>query len=120
MVDGLTTIIQLASVAMAAWGLISTFRDQPMVVPHVVGMAVLWLLLIAQAVVSVVLMVGGERPIELATFVSYLVAIVLVPPGVVLWGLMERSRWGPAVIAFACLVIPVMLVRLEQIWLTVA
>ncbi|NYE45335.1 hypothetical protein HDA32_000455 [Spinactinospora alkalitolerans] len=116
MVDGLTTTIQTASLIMAVWSLISTLRGQPMVVPHLVGMAVLELLLIAQAVVSTTLLVGGARPAETATFVSYLATVVLIPPACAVWGFMERSRWGPAVIAFACLILPVMMVRLEQIW----
>ncbi|RCV54779.1 hypothetical protein [Marinitenerispora sediminis] len=116
MVDGLTTTIEIASLALAVWCLVSTVRDQPMVVPHLVAIAVLELLLIGQAVVSTVLMVGGERPAETITFVGYLATVVLIPPACAVWGFMERSRWGPAVIAFACLILPVMMVRLEQIW----
>ncbi|MFD0775336.1 hypothetical protein ACFQZ2_15485 [Streptomonospora algeriensis] len=116
MVEALTTTIQVASLILAGWCLISTFRDQPMVVPHLVAAGVLWLLVIAQAVVSGVLMARGEGPAELAVFISYLVTIVLIPPACAVWGFIERSRWGPAAIAFACVVLPVMMVRLEQIW----
>ncbi|MDA8370985.1 MAG: hypothetical protein M0026_14115 [Nocardiopsaceae bacterium] len=116
MVDGVTATIQIASLILAVWCLVSTFRDQPMVVPHLVGVAVLWLLTIGQAVVATVQMAGGERPAETATFISYLATIVLIPPACAVWGFWERSRWGPAVIAFACLILPVMTVRLEQLW----
>ncbi|MDT0304401.1 hypothetical protein [Streptomonospora wellingtoniae] len=116
MVEALTTTIQVASLLLAAWCLISTFRDQPMVVPHLVAMGVLWLAVIAQAVVSGVLMAQGGRPDETLVFISYLATIVLIPPACAVWGFVERSRWGPAVIAFACLVLPVMMVRLEQLW----
>lgn len=116
MVDWLVTTINLASLLLAGWCLVSTFRDRPMVVPHLIAMGVLELLLIGQAVVATVAMVGGETPEELAVFVGYLATVVLVPPACVVWGLMERSRWGPAVIAFACLILPVMMVRLQQIW----
>ncbi|MFC3999849.1 hypothetical protein ACFOVU_28305 [Nocardiopsis sediminis] len=116
MVDALTTTIEIASLIIAVWCLITTFRDRPMLVPHLVAMGVLWLLVIGQAVVSGVLMAGGERPAETVTFIGYLATIVLIPPACAVWGFMERSRWGPAVIAFACLILPVMIVRLEQIW----
>ncbi|GAA4907046.1 hypothetical protein [Streptomonospora salina] len=116
MVEALTTTIQTASLILAGWCLVSTFRDRPMLVPHLVAVGVLWLLVIAQAVVSAVLMSGGEGPAQTLMFVSYLVFIVLIPPACAVWGFVERSRWGPAVIAFACLILPVMLVRLEQIW----
>lgn len=116
MVDGLTTTIEAVSLIIAVWCLISVFRDQPMVVPHLVGMAVLELLVIGQAVVSTVLMAGGDRPAETAVFISYLATIVLIPLACAVWGFTERSRWGPAVIAFACLILPVMMVRLGQVW----
>jgi hypothetical protein len=32
------------------------------------------------------------------------------------WGLLERSRWGSAVVAVAGLVAAVLMVRLHEIW----
>ena len=61
-------------------------------------------------------LVGGERPASLATLIGYLIAMPLVPVAAAFWGLMERSRWGPAVIAVAGLVAAVLIVRLHQIW----
>lgn len=40
----------------------------------------------------------------------------IVPVAAVGWGLLERTRWGPAVIAVAGLVAAVLIVRLHQIW----
>ena len=116
MVDWLTMTIQMVSLGMAVWCLISTFRDQPMLIPHLVGMTVLWLLVLAQAAATIVAMGGGERPDEMVRFGSYLVTIALLPPACAAWGFMERSKWGPAVIAFACLILPVLLVRIEHLW----
>ncbi len=115
-VDWLTMTIQMVSLAMAVWCLVSTFRDQPMLVPHLVGMGVLWLLVLGQVGATVVTMVGGERPEEMIMFISYVATVALLPPACAVWGFMERSKWGPAVIAFACLILPVLLVRLEQLW----
>ena len=120
MVEWLTMTIQMVSLAMAGWCLASTFRDRPMLVPHLIGMGLLWLLVIGQAVAAVVSVAGGERPAETAMFVSYLATAVLMPPACAVWGFMERSKWGPAVIAFACLILPVLFVRLEQLWSPVA
>ncbi|WP_046468887.1 hypothetical protein [Allosalinactinospora lopnorensis] len=116
MIDGLTTTIQLASLAMAVWCLISAFRGQPMFVPHLIGIGVLWLLLLGQGVVSGLLMANGEQPAERVVFIGYLATVILLPPACAVWGFMERSRWGPAVIAFACFILPVLMVRLEQTW----
>ena len=116
MVDWLTMTIQMVSLAMAVWCLVSTFRDQPMLVPHLVGMGVLWLLVLAQVSAIIVTMTRGERPAETVMFVSYLLTVALLPPACAVWGFMERSKWGPAVIAFACLILPVLMVRIEQLW----
>jgi len=40
----------------------------------------------------------------------------LVPIVAGFWGAVERSRWGPAVIAVAGLVAAVLMVRLHEIW----
>ena len=58
----------------------------------------------------------GARPAQLPTLIGYLIATPLVPVAAAFWGLMERSRWGPAVIAVAGLVAAVLMVRLHQIW----
>jgi phosphotransferase system glucose/maltose/N-acetylglucosamine-specific IIC component len=59
----------------------------------------------------------GGRPVGgLATLIGYLIAMPLVPVAAAFWGLLERSRWGPAVIAVAGLVAAVLMVRLHQIW----
>ncbi|MEU3306786.1 hypothetical protein ACWGSK_18625 [Nocardiopsis sp. NPDC055551] len=116
MVDWLTMLIQMVSLAMAVWCLVSTFRDQPMLVPHLVGMGVLWLLVLGQVGAMVFAMIGGDRPDDLAMVISYLATVALLPPASAVWGFMERSKWGPAVIAFTCLILPVLLVRIEQLW----
>ncbi|WP_460857518.1 hypothetical protein [Nocardiopsis coralliicola] len=116
MVAWLTTVIEAASLAMAVWCLIQAFRGRAMMVPHLIGMGVLWLLTLAQGAVSITQLIGGARPEELPTFIGYLATVVLLPPACATWGFMERSRWGPAVMAFACFILPVLMVRLEQVW----
>jgi hypothetical protein len=60
---------------------------------------------------------GGGRPAGgLATLIGYLIATPVIPVAAGFWGLLERSRWGPAVIAVAGLVVAVLIVRLHQIW----
>lgn len=116
MVDWLATTVNTISLLLGAWFLFSAFRKKPMDLPHIVGLGVLEVALLAQLVVSIVFLAGGDRPAQLAVFISYLVSIVLIPPAAVLWGLIERSKWGTGVIAAACLVIPAMMVRLQDLW----
>jgi hypothetical protein len=80
------------------------------------GAALLELVLLVQLIVAVVLMLGGDRPAELATFLAYLIVSVLVLPVAVLWAASERNRWSSVVLGVAGLVLVVLVVRLQQVW----
>ena len=110
-----TTII-IAGLALAGYALVMTARNRPMTVPLLAAVGVLEILLLVQVGVIVARLAGGERPAELATLIGYLIAMPFIPAAAVFWGLAERSRWGPAVIAVAGLVAAVLMVRLHQIW----
>ena len=73
-------------------------------------------LLIAQAVVAFVKLSGGEGPDGTATFVGYLLGSLLIPVAGAGWGLLERTRWGSAVIVVAGVAVAVMVVRMDQLW----
>ena len=72
--------------------------------------------LLVEVGIIVARLASGERPAQLATLIGYLIAMPIVPVVAAFWGLVERSRWGPAVIAVAGLVAAVLMVRLHQIW----
>ncbi|MCP2339490.1 hypothetical protein [Actinomadura rupiterrae] len=116
----MTTTLGYAIIAVsllaAAYSLWTAWRDQAMQVPHLVALGVLEVLLVTQAVVGFLKLSGGEGPHSSATFVGYLLAILLIPPAGAGWGLLERSRYGPGVIVVACLAVAIMIVRMNQIW----
>ncbi|WP_030172331.1 hypothetical protein [Spirillospora albida] len=116
MTDVLATANIVAALLAAAYALVTALRDRPMGVGHLVALGVLEVLLAAQVVVGFVKLNGGGGPDDTATFVGYLIATLLIPPAGAGWGLLERSRWGPAVIVVACLATAVMTVRLDQLW----
>jgi hypothetical protein len=114
--DALATTIIVASLLLAGWALVTTLRDRPPTVAHLVGLGILELALIVQEAIAIQRLVDGQRPRELAVFIGYLVASLIVLPlgGWLAW--MERTRWGSAIITVACLVIPALVLRLQQIW----
>lgn len=116
MTDALSSAIIVAALLAAAYSLIATFRDRPMDRGHIAALAILEVLLLAQAVVGFVKLGGDEGPGSGALFAGYLLGILLIPLAGAGWGLLERSRWGPAVIVVAGLSVAVMIVRLQQIW----
>ena len=110
-----TTII-VAGLALAGYALLMTALNRRMSVILLGAVGVLEILLLVEDGLIVAKLAGGERPAGLATLIGYLIAMPLVPVAAAFWGLLERSRWGPAVIAVAGLVAAVLMVRLHEIW----
>ncbi|HEX4833510.1 MAG TPA: hypothetical protein VH478_20735 [Trebonia sp.] len=111
-----TTII-VAGLALAAYALLMTALNRRMGLVLLAALGVLEvLLLVLIGLVAARLASGGGRPASLPTLIGYLVAMPLVPLAAGFWGLLERSRWGSAVVAVGGLVAAVLMVRLHEIW----
>lgn len=111
------TVVIVAGLVLAGWAGLTTARNQRMQVPLLIGVGVLEVLVLVLTGLVVAKLADGGRPAGgLATLIGYLIAMPVVPVAAAGWGLLERSRWGPAVIAVAGLVAAVLIVRLHQIW----
>jgi len=110
-----TTII-VAGLALAACALLMTAFNRRMGGGLLAALGVLEILLLVMVGIVVAKLIGGGRPASVPTLVGYLIAMPLVPLLAGFWGAMERSRWGPAVVAVAGMVAAVLMVRLHQIW----
>jgi hypothetical protein len=111
-----TTTIIVAGLVLAGYALVMTALNRRMTVPLLAAVGVLEILLLVQVGLIVAKLADGQHPAGLATLIGYLIATPLVPVAAAFWGLMERTRWGPAVIAVAGLVAAVLMVRLHEIW----
>jgi hypothetical protein len=112
----LPTTIIVAGLALAGYALLMTVLNHRMNVPLLAALGVLEILLLVEIGIIVAKLADGGRPASLATLIGYLCATPLIPVAAAFWGLLERSRWGPAVIAAAGIVAAVLMVRLHQIW----
>jgi hypothetical protein len=110
-----TTII-VAGLALAAYALLMTALNRRMGIGLLAALGVLEILLLVLVGLIVAKLAGGARPASLATLIGYLIAMPLVPVAAGFWGLLERSRWGSAVVAVAGLIAAVLIVRLHEIW----
>jgi hypothetical protein len=110
-----TTII-VAGLALASYALLMTALNRRMGAGLLGALAVLEVLLLVLVAIIVARLASGGRPAGLATLIGYLIATPLVPLAAGFWGALERSRWGPAVIAVAGLAAAVLMVRLHEIW----
>jgi hypothetical protein len=74
--------------------------------------------LLVQLVWGLVRVVDDHAGVSVATYVGYLVgALVILPIGFV-WAASEKSRSGTGVLLVAVLVLPVLFLRLHDIWST--
>jgi uncharacterized membrane protein len=104
--------IMAAAFLLAAWAFGLVLVNRPPGAPLLAGGAVLEALLVGFLVGGIAQMAGSHRQFARAEFVIYLLACVAIPPATAWWG------WGAgtAVIAFGFLIMPVMVIRVQQVW----
>jgi uncharacterized membrane protein YkgB len=72
--------------------------------------------LVAVLVVTAVIgLFHGPRPTETATFAGYLTTTIAFAPVAFYLARLEPTRWGNLILGVACLVLPVLVLRLQQI-----
>lgn len=116
MIGWLATAIVVASLAVGGWAVVLTVRDRPVGLWLVCALGVVEVLLLVNAVAGFVNLATTSRDVVGWEFGGYLVGALLVLPAGTAWSLAERSRWGSGVVVVACWAIPVMIVRMSQLW----
>jgi hypothetical protein len=74
--------------------------------------------LVAQLVLGLVRVLDDHQGVSVAVYVGYLVGALVILPLAAGWAWAERSRNGVAVLLVGVLVVPVLFVRLHDIWST--
>lgn len=110
------TIIIVVSLALAAWCAVQLIANRPPGLPLWGALGVLELLLLAFLVGGVVQMVGDDRDFARLEFVLYLLGLAALLPLASWWVKDERSRAAAGVLLVVLLVVPVMVVRVQQVW----
>lgn len=113
---GLQIVLSVIAAVAAVWIVVLIIRDR---LPDDYLYAVLGLLevgLLVQLVVGLVQVLGDHGDVNVAAYVGYLVGSVLVLPIGVVWSAGEKSRSGTAVLLVAVAVVPVLFLRLHQLW----
>jgi hypothetical protein len=117
MIDPLQTVLIVVSLLFAAVAAVHVALDRPTGGLLLGIAALLELGLLAQAVIGIgQLASGGHDKVNGAVFVGYLLGALIFLPLATLWALGERTRGGTAVLVVAGLVLPVLVVRIQQVW----
>ena len=72
--------------------------------------------LVAQLVIGLVRLGGDHEGVNVPAYVGYLIGSLVILPAAFLWSAGERNRAGTGVLLVAVLVIPVLFLRLHQLW----
>ena len=118
MIDWLTTVIIVVSIAAGLLCIVLGLLGRAPNYITLAAAALVELLLVAQIVVSIAAPAFGNAPTGSGLeYWVYLVTAALLVPLAVLWSLLERgSRWSTVVLGVASLAITVMVYRMHQIW----
>jgi hypothetical protein len=116
-VDALATALIVGVLVLAVLSLVMTALNRRVGRLLLAAVAVGEAALLVQVVWAVVRLAGGGRPAGgLAVFIGYLAGSLVILPVAAAWGLGERTRWGPGVVAAGFLVMAVLIVRMQQVW----
>jgi hypothetical protein len=105
----------VVALVLAVWYLARAALNRPPTRFDLLAVSVLGALVAVLVVVAVIGLFDGSRPSDTATFGGYLITtIAFAPTGFVL-ARMEPTRWGSLILGVACLTLPVLVLRLQQI-----
>ncbi|MBG0561852.1 hypothetical protein [Actinoplanes aureus] len=111
----LSTVTIVAALVLAAWYLLRAALDRAPSRFDLLAMAVFGALVTVLVVVAVVGLFDGSRPQETGTFAGYLITTVGFAPTALVLAKMEPTRWGNLILGIGCLILPVLVLRLQQI-----
>ncbi len=119
MITALAVALLVLTGGLAVFGLVSTALGRRVGRVHTLAVGGVEAVLMVQAVIGIVRVVGGSRPVETETFLIYLLVSVCVLPLGLQFGSADESRWGGAVIAVAAIATGVAVLRLLSLWVGV-
>jgi hypothetical protein len=111
----LSVVTIVVALVLAAWFLLRSALNRPPTRLDLIASGVLGALVAVLCIVAVVGLFGDTRPQEVATFVGYLITAVAFMPTAAVLARMEPTRWGSLILGVAALVMPVLVLRLQQI-----
>ncbi|SDT77120.1 hypothetical protein [Actinoplanes derwentensis] len=105
----------IAALVLAVWYLLRAALDRAPSDPDLIAALALSALVVILVVVAVIGLFTDPRPADPTTFAGYLITTIAFVPTSVYLAKMEPTRWGSLILGIGCLVLPVLVLRLQQI-----
>ncbi len=113
---GLQIVLSAICLVVVLWLVVLIVRDR-LPNDYLYGaLALLEVGLLVQLVIGLVMVSGDHGGVNVAAYVGYLVGALLILPVGFLWSLGERTRSGTGVLLVAVVVVPVLFLRLHDLW----
>lgn len=106
----------VVSLLLCGWAVVLLIANRPPGRALLAATAVLEVMLLVFAIGGIVQMIASDRDFARAEFVGYLAACAAIVPAAVWWVRGEASRAAAGVLAVVFLVMPVLVVRVQQVW----
>lgn len=112
-----STAVIIFCLVIAAWALVHLILGKP------VSKALTWAIcavaaaFVILAVLGVVAMFGATQNYSSVEFLGYLILSPLIPVAAMWWNRGDQSRAASGIYLVVCLVMPVLVVRIEQVWM---
>ena len=123
MIAALEVVVLVALGVLAVYGLVTTVLNRPPDRTSTIAVGVVVALLVVQAAVAVVQVLGGVRLVETSTFLIYLAVSIGVLPIATQFATATDentgdgpTRWGGTVIAVGAIAVAVAVIRLQYLW----
>jgi hypothetical protein len=112
----LQIVLGAAALVVAIWLVVLIVRDRLPDDTVFGALVVLEVGVVLQLVIGLVRVFGDHPGVNVAAYLGYLVGALLVLPIGFVWSAGERTRSGTAVLLVAVLVLPVLSLRLHDLW----
>ena len=106
----------IASLIMAAWAFVYVLIARPMSRWLHSSQLVIAAMFAILAVIGIAQMIGADRDFARVEFIGYLVLSPLIPIGSWWWTRGDTTRIGSAIVMIVGLVMPVLVLRIQQVW----
>ncbi|GAA1632768.1 hypothetical protein [Actinoplanes couchii] len=105
----------IAALVLAVWYLLRSALDRAPGRNDLIAAGVLSLLVLVLVAVAAIGLATGTEVADIGTFAGYLITTVAFVPTAGYLAVMEPTRWGSLTLGIGCLIIPVLVLRLQQI-----
>jgi hypothetical protein len=112
----LSTVPIVVALLLAGWALLCAALNREPDRIQRIGVILTSVAVAVYLVAAVVSWIGGTGPDQAVTFLGYGLTSVALPYGGWVIGRMEPTRYGSLIVGAAALIVPVLIVRMGQVW----